>query len=49
MRLDARLDHKLKALSKHHRIVEILKEEIRVIESEKRFTYFQMMNGKGVY
>lgn len=47
--LDARLDHKLKALEKHMRICQELKKEVLQIEEEKKFTYFQMMGGKGVY
>lgn len=49
VRLDARLEHKLKALAKHHQICENLKRDIKIIESEKRFVYFQLMSGKGVY
>lgn len=49
VKLDKTLEYKFRVLSKHLRIVENLKREIEVIESEKRFTYFQMMGGKGVY
>lgn len=49
VRIDARLEYKLKSLAKHNAIVERLRSEIKIIESEKSFMYFQMMNGKGVY
>ena len=47
--LDARLEHKMKALNKHMRICQELKKDIKNIEDEKKYVYFQMMNGKGVY
>lgn len=46
VKLDARLEHKLKALARHHKIVENLKHEIKVIESEKHFIYSRMMGEK---
>lgn len=47
--LDARLDHKLKSLSKYHKICESLRQDIKSIENHKDYILFQMMGGKGVY
>jgi hypothetical protein len=49
VQLDARLEHKLKSLSKHHQICEGLREDIKHLQSQKRYIYFQMMNGRGIY
>lgn len=46
--LDARLEHKMKALNKHMRICQELKKDIKEIEEEKRYIYFKLMGGKGV-
>lgn len=46
--LEARLEHKMKALNKHMRICQELKKDIFEIENEKTFTYFHLMNGKGI-
>lgn len=47
--VEARLEYKNKSLKKHLAIVEDLKKDIRVLETEKRFVYFHLMGGKGVY
>lgn len=44
--VEARLDHKYKALKKHADIVRCLKEEIIIIETEKRFIYSCLMKGR---
>jgi len=49
VKLDARLEHKLKSLAKYHGICESLKQDIRVIESEKRYLYSHLMNKREVY
>lgn len=49
VQLDARLEHKLKALAKHHQICEALRQDIRVIESEKHFVYSNLMKGRGAF
>lgn len=47
--LEARLEHKMKALEKHMHICQELKKDIFKIQDEKKYTYFELMNGKGVY
>lgn len=49
VRVEAKIEYKFKALKKHLAIVEDLKRDIRVLETEKRFVYFHLMGGKGVY
>lgn len=50
VRVEARLDYKYKSLKKHLAIVEDLKSDIKVLETERRFVYFHLMGGgKGVY
>ena len=47
--LDEKLEYKMKSLEKHMRICQGLKKEIFDLQNEKKFTYFQLMGGKGVY
>ena len=47
--VEARLEHKYNSLKKHVDIVNSLKREIKILETEKSFVYFQLMNGRGVY
>ena len=49
VQVEARLEQKYNSLRKHAAIVEGLKKDIKVLEIEKRFVYFHLMNGKGVY
>lgn len=47
--VEVRLENKYKSLKKHLAIVADLKNDIKVLETEKRFVYFNLMNGRGVY
>ena len=49
VQIEARLSHKFNALKKHAAIVEDLKKEIKILETEKHFVYFHLMSARKSY